>query len=409
MNINFNTEEFLATAKQATHSPALFHKKSMHSPIYAQIQFDIPLNYISSKTVKLQKIGFKELNCAMVKGIPELVDSKVKQVSIPLKEFGPVAITPMPAIGVYYELNNRNKDYGNALVGITVEDRERFFPEYNELIELSQGKISSFNTPEIALKPIEFSNSKLPDDEFCLTVFIEDANLSSNLIATGLPSVTSIASFFNFVELKTGHKVDFAIGISGTEKNQNVSLTEKVIKYPRTRTNVGIGQFDQSNGKLALHLLVSCESPSAALQVRNYLLKEHIRIATGLVYQKSICDFVPENTYWLYEADPKTVDEDLRKRYVSEFPVFQPDTLDYAMQLYGTNIVDSSHKYTVTSNGYALLNTPTFSNFSRSETKLHCYAEIIYAVCYLSEEYLPDNLFWKKKEVPGQLVYWSSL
>ncbi|MFH4155668.1 hypothetical protein WAJ10_22240, partial [Acinetobacter baumannii] len=85
---------------------------------------------------------------------------------------------------------------------------------------------------------------------------------------------------------------------------------------------------DQSNGKLALHLIISCESPSAANQVRNYILNEDIRIATGLVYQKSICDFVPENTYWLYEADPKTVDDDLRNRYVSGFPVFQPDTLD---------------------------------------------------------------------------------
>ncbi|MFH4377274.1 hypothetical protein WAJ76_21370, partial [Acinetobacter baumannii] len=63
MNINFNTEEFLATAKQATHSPALFHKKSMPRPIYAEIQFDIPLNYISSKTVSLRKNCFKELNC----------------------------------------------------------------------------------------------------------------------------------------------------------------------------------------------------------------------------------------------------------------------------------------------------------------------------------------------------------
>ncbi|OWX58878.1 hypothetical protein A7A53_18515 [Acinetobacter baumannii] len=387
----------------------MFHKKSMHSPIYAEIQFDIPLNYISSKTVHLRKNGFKELNCATFKGIPDLVDSKVKQVSIPLKDLGPVAITPMPAIGIYYELNKRNKDYGNALLEVTVEDRERSFSDYNELIEISQGKINSFNTPEITLRPIEFSKSKLPDDEFCLTVFIDDANLSSNLIATGLPSVTSIASFFNYVELKTGQKVDFAIGISGTEKNQNVSVREKVIKYPRTRTNVGVGQVDQSNGKLALHLIISCESPSAANQVRDYILNEDIRIATGLVYQKSICDFVPENTYWLYEADPKTVDDDLRNRYVSGFPVFQPDTLDYAMQLYGTNIVDSRHKYTVTSNGYALLNAPTFSTYSRSETKLHCYAEILYAVCYLSEEYLPDNLFWKKKEVPGQLVYWSSL
>ncbi|MFX9165581.1 hypothetical protein ABTN87_19155, partial [Acinetobacter baumannii] len=90
---------------------------------------------------------------------------------------------------------------------VTVEDRERSFSDYNELIEISQGKINSFNTPEITLRPIEFSKSKLPDDEFCLTVFIDDANLSSNLIATGLPSVTSIASFFNYVELKTGQKV----------------------------------------------------------------------------------------------------------------------------------------------------------------------------------------------------------
>ncbi|MFX4929704.1 hypothetical protein ABTB76_19400, partial [Acinetobacter baumannii] len=86
---------------------------------------------------------------------------------------------------------------GTKLTDFCIEFNDRALCEYNEVISTLNGHIKAFSTPEIKANSLSGTKKiSLDENTFGLTVQLKNANLSSNMIAVGLPSITAIAGFF---------------------------------------------------------------------------------------------------------------------------------------------------------------------------------------------------------------------
>ncbi|WP_334069685.1 MULTISPECIES: hypothetical protein [Acinetobacter] len=410
MNFNYNQIGHLAT-----HSAKLFHRKGTQPPLCAKIHARIPSTYISSATVNLDRFTWSDPMQIETKQKTEIVDLKTKQITVSYNNnHDSVAITPMTAIGLYYELFKResNSDSfapGTKLTDFCIEFNNRALGEYNELISTLNGHIKAFATPEI--KANSLSGTKLihlDPNCFVLSVHLKNANLSSNLIAVGLPSITSIGGFFMFLEHKTGLKADFSIGIKSTIKNTVPDV------YGSRSTLRGFRSFvdkrvDQRNGDIELTFIVRCKTPEEASFLKTWIQTNEFKIAGGDVHYKNVSNVLYDDCCWLYEADPTTVQSDVKNREITDISA-SSDALDYALTLNRTNYNDSENKYTVTANGYAFLGEPEFDPNSRAHSGMHVWAEVIFSVIYLTRKFDPKKSFWSKQDkIEAGLLYWSSL
>ncbi|MDB0171197.1 hypothetical protein CTY74_09460, partial [Acinetobacter baumannii] len=303
--MNFNNKQL---GHMATHSAKLFHRKGTQPPLCAQIQTRIPNTYISSATVNLERFTWSDPLQIETNKRTDIVDLKTKQITVSYNNnLDSVAITPMTAIGLYYELFKRenNSDEfvpGTKLTDFCIEFNDRALCEYNEVISTLNGHIKAFSTPEIKANSLSGTKKiSLDENTFGLTVQLKNANLSSNMIAVGLPSITAIAGFFMFIEHRTGIKADFAIGIKNTIKNTVVEM------YGNRSSLRGFRSFidkrvDQRNGDIELTFIIRCNSTEEVINLKSWIQSNDFKIAGGDVHYKVISDVLYDDCCWIYEA-----------------------------------------------------------------------------------------------------------
>jgi hypothetical protein len=398
----------------ATHSAKLFHRKGTQAPICANIQAQIPPTYISSATVKLERFTWSDPLQIESNERVNITDVKTKQITVSYNNnMDNLAITPMTAIGLYYELYNRENAlessiFGNKLMDLCIEFNSRSLSDYNEVIQVMDGHVKAFITPDIKIQSLSVPHSiDLDKNCFGLTIQLKNANLSSNMIAVGLPSITAIGGFFMYMEQRTGIQADFAIGIKRTNKN---ILDELYGKKTKLRGLRGFASsIDQKNGDIELTFIIRCKSLEETEYLKTWIQTNDFKIAGGEVVSKKIADNIQDDCCWLYEADPSTVQSDMKQRDVLDIPC-NADALDYALILNRTNHYNSENKYTITANGYAFLGNPEFDPYSRAQSGLHVWAEVIFSVIYLKGKFDPEKCFWSKRDkVENGLMYWTSL
>lgn len=397
----------------ATHSAKLFQKKGTQAPVCASIRTSIPSTYISSATIKLDRLTWLDPSSIQTKDV-NITDVKTKQITVSFNNNqDTVAITPMTAIGLYYEIYKREIEAisnlpATNLIDICVVPNPKELKQYNEVIGTMKGHVKSFSMPEIKLNSLSGTKRiDLDANSFVLSVRLKNASLSSNLIAVGLPSITAIAGFFMYMENKTGISTEFAIGIKSTIKNL---MREPLDKRSTVRgLRIFDSKVDQRNGDIELCFVIRCQNSSEANYLKHWIQNSDFKLAGGDVLYKAVSDVLYDDCCWIYEADPLTVQKDIKDRELFDFPL-NADPLDYALILNRSNFIDSDNKYTVSANGYAFLGKPSFDPNSRAKSGLHVWAEVIYSVVYLNRNLDPKKGFWSKKDMMDTgLLYWSSL
>ncbi|MFX8047640.1 hypothetical protein ABTK64_20205, partial [Acinetobacter baumannii] len=85
--------------------------------------------------------------------------------------------------------------------------------------------------------------------------------------------------------------------------------------------------------------IIRCNSTEEVINLKSWIQSNDFKIAGGDVHYKVISDVLYDDCCWIYEADPATVQEDIKNREITEIPL-NADALDYALILHRTNYID---------------------------------------------------------------------
>lgn len=400
--------------------------------------------FVSDKTIGLEAQQIKYNDEPVIKeSHPTQMDAYIKSILLPFdyvddingaKDIPYIAVTPLPSLGVVHEVFKRGFELAgsNPLIERTLQPNPMSLSNHGESLLMQAGRYRAFQThiPRVfdLFKNQQFlTKTQNKDDElvFPYLVFkahVCDANLNAGLISEGLPSITALGGFIHALERKTGQNIDFAVGfrnvgiqdgskryIDQSRKNKS-NLSKGVVANTRFTLNEKTGSFD-------IIMLLKCDDHS---KLKKVISKEYFRIAGGQVSEIKLGHRLQKQVFqyaWMYKQDTFT---DKIDHFFNENPTSlvhlknengektilerKSDMLDCAFNLH--QLYENYNSYSLTSNGYILLEQAKERYNLRTNGYKHAFAEPIFSLIKISTVFDEKCAFWSRFHT-NDVVYWQ--
>ncbi len=439
------------------------------SGIQKVIDFNVPKFLICSKTIQLRQILWACPNSAadirkwreesakakdQVKNgtfkfedqFPEKFDAYIKSVLLPQVEdiencveksdIRYLATTPVSSLGVVHEVYKRGFETGfmNRLKSRTLQPNAMAYANHGEILLKQAGRYRSFdsNIPRTKFLDNEaFQEIKedLDGTFLMFTAKVESMNVSSGIIAQGLPSITAIGGFVHMLERETMQNIEFAVGF------KNVFVHDGKLRYidQSQKNKAGLKKgitantratFGETTATAEIVLLLKTQNlykSKPMLKLREFLQENmEFRIAGGLVWDSQVkytnlrnYDF--SKIKWLYSY--KHFRDKIDNYFIENTNVMvhqtkdnqkitferKSDLLDCAISLHYKR--DTGVSYSIVSNGYIFLEEPKERYGFRTNGHDHVFSEPSFCLICVSTEIAFKNLFWKRHNHKNS-VFW---
>ncbi|WP_180099429.1 type I-F CRISPR-associated protein Csy2 [Acinetobacter sp. YH12153] len=367
--------------------------------------------------------------------IPDRVNADIPTVLFPmdyvhepLADLKYLALSPAPSLGLIYEVFKRGFETGqpNTMESKVLQPNPSAFSNHGELMLTQSGRYRSMNTHIPRTRhydqdEYESLKEKLAaEDSFVLfTARVEDANVGAGLIVNGLPAITAVGGFIHVLERETLQNIDFAVGVRSVHVDQGKA--KYVDQSPNNRGNLSKGvvknvrfNYKETTGTVEIVMILRCADQKKLMKA----LKEGVyRIAGGTVWDATVTTKVKAedvaNTIWIYsnEKFDQRIDDyfanhpEIEVAPNSDNPSLRkPDILDCAISF--NNLRENHHSYSIIPNGYVLLEEPKKRNNLRTKGYDHAFAEPLFCLIELSNDFDLNHVFWKRYHT-DTLVYWQ--
>lgn len=373
-----------------THAPKLFNSRIQQAAICADIQGEIPKQYICSKNLTQGKKYWALPNSAAymrifkeqieaLKGkpedvLPDNIAPEIKQLLLPYQN-DYVSVSPVPSCMVLSEVWKRLKEKETTYKHWTIQPTQAAMATHGQILSEQYGRVRMF------IRGTKKVDARLAEkDSFVqLEAEIQDLNIASGMVAQGFPAITAIGGLVHMLERETNQKIQFAIGFKKIQHHEGV---KKFSRYKSGNiTPALITEEITGNARIVLLLKgYNLEDIAKAL-------KGIRRFASGRIVDETIS--IQHNTQPSAASFLNDASDDL---------VIATDALDAAIDVYKGK--DSMH--TIIHAGYAFLEEPTLRTDSRQGK--HTWAEPLFASVCLSP--FSKQSWWSRYE-EDKFVVWA--
>ena len=402
----------------ATHNPKLLDARLKQPGIRVRLDPEsLPAHLLSSATVdgadlfaapiSAAHIGAERAELAQaladespfLESIPALEDGRCKQVLLPWRG-AYVAATPVPSGKVMDQICQRWRIMSDAGRSVIMY-RRRVQPNpvaannHGDPIASRGGVawlVQQGIMPPIARKE---PSPPYPTEGVLITATLQNFNASSNYVQAGLPAITAIGGAVHALERETGTALPFAVGLSQIDPS---GWTQGLVAPYQGRASKKMKMsktlvMDQISASAEIHLFLSCHFlwHSVVIKAASRLSK----IAGGTLWNLKAQSITAENSAaqdhvrWIMPQSVTASPED-------------GDLLDTMLELRRLRPV----QFGIVQSGFAFLHAPRQQQFSRSDNRLHVWAEPVFSGALLDHPLVPGG-FWHRFE-RDNLVWWDS-
>jgi hypothetical protein len=407
----------------ATHSSKIFNAKISQSAVRSRIIGSISKTLICSKNVRKKKeIWASPLNAAKIKEfmssnsentcdetfqklLPAIEAINLKQLLIPLNNWRDgdyIAVSPTTSLGLINEVFNRLKEQNLPYLNWKIQPNRMSLPNHGETL-VSQGGI--VRMLRRGIRQTEKSNWQ--GDFVQLSARCEKMNISSGMVAVGLPAITAIGGAIHAIERKTGFDIDFAIGLRNV---QWIFGVPKITTWNSGKDGRAISpnvlpsaSYSKEEVCGNCHLVLLLKSDGDLNIIADALSSLH-KIAGGSLFDTEVTVNInskPAIASYLQDAS---------NHIASILNLKQDkDVLDAALENYGLDgaWVDNKwtqlkNSHTLNHNGYAFLEKPNLRIGGRENYK-HCWSEPVFTL--LKQSSMNKKCFWRRQSSNSGVVW----
>lgn len=403
-----------------THTPKIFNARIKQNAISARIEGSITDAIICSKTTNMRKEFWASPRSAadMKKAreessnisndfvlqtyFPELSDPQLKQILLPMdwRNDQYVSITPVASMGIIHELYHRLNEKRLPFFEKVIQPTKAAIANHGEALLMQSGAVRMLRRG-----PKKQKSSEWKGDFVQITGLCSSMNISSGMVAIGLPAITAIGGFVHYIERKIGKEIEFALGIKSScwrqgvprltiNKGNNDSSTGRVNGNSiKVRPGYSADEF-LATGEIVLLLKTDAEND---LLVN--ILANTNRIAGGSLFNVKVCSIkngTPPDASYIIDAS-----SEIEKKQEDI------DNLDTALRMYSSSedwkFCKNGH--TLNQTGYALLEKPRRRALSR-ENYMHAWAEPVFSI--INQGAMTDSAWWSRKNREWGVLWQAS-
>lgn len=391
-----------------SHNLRMLNPAVSQTPLLQNLQADIPLHYICSKTIKINQYvwvdsydeyipaheqdqanqlnkSFYEAGYLDFERKTEMVDPLLHCVNVCLSDESALdhlsSITPAPCPGLYDEVIEREKLRPMVMLSPQqIEFRPERCIEHGRMIKKNEGVLKTFNLPFFDSMPRSFGTAA--DKKYVIMEFeLRGFNVATGMLGLGLPPVTLLGTFFNnYLGRDTGFgDTKFAIGINQL-KPVSSPPPQQISTYRQMRPIQRASRKANIQGYFIFDIDGDVE---AAYELINKL-DDHFKIAkTALGFKRVWYDDVLPHAYWMSDMTKEIQDR------LKNHP--KKDALDVAFDLYEENRL-----FAPVSSGFALFDEPVFRPHMENLRYKHAWAESVFACTELIYGEFSRNYLYKR-------------
>lgn len=413
----------------ATHSPNMFSGWSRQSAIAANVSVNIPWHIIGSHSTNMRKefwpapentaemSKWQEAVAALSDDytadpvLPNIADPQLKQLVIPLdwRNEQYVSISPVASMGVLYEIYNRLAELRLPYWQWVIQRHHSEFAAYH-----GQALLAQNGTVRLLQRDV----SKIPQSAWAgnfiqLTARCENVNISSGMVAAGLPAITAIGGLVHSLERSVSNDIDFAFGLKSSVWNGGARrvidfsavVDSKMERIARKRALYARSDFikDEIIGTSEIVLLLKSTAPAHLL---TEALSKITRIAGGILFDAEIAiveNGQPPEASYLVDASNAIINN-----HINAHDPLQAALMHYGMD--GEWINEKWHQsqngYTLNHTGYAFLEDPQTREGSKNNYP-HAWAEPLFSL--ITQSNMSDNAWWTRNNLDVGVVWQGSL
>lgn len=376
----------------ATHSVKSLDSRLKQEAIRARPFSKVPSVFLSSDLLSL-KFFAAPLNAADIKdsrfasdmanaeyhsletvgvNLPNITDGRIKQVLVPYHN-DYCAITPVPSLAM---IDAINESYPASYFWHIVQPVKAGATNHGDPVASKVGQVKLLDNWLPKALP-DTHSVKTDSLVFLITARVENMNVSSSYVSSGLPALTGISGYVHVLERETGLNLPFGFGIKNLGSVREGKLgTNYSSDTPKAKLHkrAMIANELTASADVAIVLKVGGARDSALLLEA---IKKVNRLCGGAIF-------------------------DIHAGLASELPPYfwyQRDSDPFKPVCFQDFIISHNHGIKLIQSGYAFLELPTQRENARS--RLHAWAEPIFSLIEIGDQ--PD--FFKLKQTEFGVVW----
>lgn len=353
--------------------------------------FAVPNNAALLPVARQEAIEANEKTLAEIgEHIPNIEDGKIKQILLPYQN-DYIAVTPVPNLNIMANLNQYSLAIGSyhkqciQPVGAATANHGDPVCANRGYLKLIRNWVPKYQATRVA----EFESPVI-----LITARCEGMNISSSYVAMGLPQLTAIGGFIHTIERNVGKSLPFGFGIQyfssklATTVRKGTATTKGTPSQVNPEKQMLFSDEITTNAEIAFILKANDPETLKAIQEFSKLMN---RFSGGTLWDIKVDLVTSVSDYFWYQADSDTTP--LMNIKLSEEVDYKSNLKDDLLEKYeqwesqnptfSGFIKSLSLNYRLIQSGYALLDEPKKDDKSRSESKLHAWAEPVFSLIEL--------------------------
>jgi hypothetical protein len=339
--------------------------------------------------------------------LPGIADPQLKQLLVPAdgRNDRYISITPVPSMGVIHEVYQRLHEQKLPFRKWIIQPTPAAIANHGEALLMQSGAVRMLRQG-----PTKITQGRWRGEFVQLTARCEKMNISSGMLAVGLPAITAIGGFIHSLERKTGQDIAFAVGVKSSDFVSGVpKVTTYKTSYGPASGRAQGGTVNPVPGYSTEEIVANCEivlllkSKAHSAELMDMLANTH-RLAGGRLFDVDvsvIADGIPPDASYLLDASSDIA----RKRKEGM------DSLQAALEMYamdGRRVDGEWHQprngYTLNQTGYAFLERPVNRKGARGNYP-HVWAEPTFSL--IAQDSMSESCWWSKNSNESG-VFWTS-